>query len=54
MGPAHTQRLHSELVGHWQRLVGSRGSRNPRLGPTGPITMGCRRADLEPLFGAGA
>lgn len=51
MGLAHTRRHHSELVGHWQRVVGSRGLQSPRLGPMEPITQGCQRADLEPLSG---
>lgn len=50
---AHTRRLHSELAEHWQRVVGSRVPRSPRLGPTEPVTRGCQIADLEPLSGGG-
>lgn len=53
MGLAHTRMLHSELAEHWQRVVGSRVPRSPRLGPTEPVTQGCQIADLEPLSGGG-
>lgn len=51
MGVAHTRMLHSELVEHWQRVVGNRGPRSPRLGPMEPITQSCQRTDSEPLNG---
>lgn len=47
MGLACTQMLHSELVEHWQRVVGSWGPRSPRVGPTEPITQGCQRTAFE-------
>lgn len=53
MGLAHTRMVHSELAEHWQRVVGSRGPRSPRLGPMGRVTQGCQIADLEPLSRGG-
>lgn len=50
---AHIRMLHSELAEHWQKVVGSRGPRSPRLGPMEPVTLGCQIADLEPLSGGG-
>ena len=54
MGWMHIRVLHSELVEHWQRVVGSQGPRSPWLGPTEPITQGCQRAGLESLRGGGS
>lgn len=34
MGLTHTRRPHFKLAGHWRRVVGSRGPRSPKLGPS--------------------